>query len=182
MMCLGKQDDWNILRINDNPKAPGLDCTLKYPPGWSVSKGERPHVLHLIKKENKYVIFMVNMLPMEVSAEDVDDMFTEEDIKTMIPKNSHFIKCSKTKLEGQPAWIIMYSQTAERLGKRVTDSVLVCLLVYKKFMIQMQSHYVLTPEDIANAPNNPTITAEYKAAIKEGLEIFNTLVINNIYK
>lgn len=182
LLSWGSEDNWKTLRIDNNPKAAGLDFLIKYPDGWTVKAGERPHVLHNIVSENKAMVILVQTLPMEVSIEDAEDMFTLEDLKEMMPKRGIFQNGIKTKLEGKPTWIFMYLTTSERLGKVIVDCVLNCLVVYKKYLIHLQSHYVISQDELKAMPTTPALAEKYQAATEEAMRMFNTLVINDRYK
>jgi hypothetical protein len=182
LLCWGSEDNWKTLRLDNHPKAAGLDFLIKYPDGWIVKDGKRPHILHNIVNENKTLVILVKTLPMEVSIEQAEEMFTLEDLKEMVPKGGVFQSGTKTKLEGQPAWIFMHSTSSERLGKVIVTCVLNCLVVYKKYLINLQGHYVLTQDELKAMPTNPALAEKFQAATKETMRIFNTLVINDRYK
>ena len=179
----GAPNDWQILRISNHPKARGLDFSIKHPSSWIVKEGNRPHVVKKLSNGNKVFVILVRKFPMPVSQEEADDMFSQEDIKKMIPHGALLISCEKTKLERQTAWLYIYSLRKERLGFKFMTVTTTCILIYRNNLLQMQNMCAFPPDtEFTSIKSDPVLLEKYKTFILESLKVFNTLVIHSEYQ
>lgn len=175
-------DDWPVLRISDHPKARGLDFSIRHPSSWIVKEGNHPHIVKKLTKENSVFMILVQKLPVSVSREDANDMFSQEDIKEMMPDGSQLVSCKKTKLERQTAWLVIYSFQLERLGIKYITFNIMCVILYRNYMLQMMNMFALPDAEFASIKNTPVFQKKYDAFILESLKVFNTLIIYNEYQ
>ena len=167
---------WKEIHIKNHPKAPGIELSIKVPPEWEVSEGERPHVVKKAICGYQSVLIMVKDLGISIPDFAADSFLTEESIKEALPPNSELHKFFKTKLEGLPAFIVNYSTVVERLGMSLFTFRLDCHVVKGRNYLCLQAFYVIPPEAMADKQKIAAEGAKYPDALKTYMKIFNSLV------
>jgi hypothetical protein len=119
----------------DNPKAKGVDFTVKVPKSWKSQEANRPNIVRKFTSNNGYVIedafmesimLLVYDLPSEVNSLSQQDV---NDICNDLPENAVLRECKKTKLEDLPVVI----QRTKLSASRLENSMSIELIQYKIF-------------------------------------------------
>ena len=105
----------------DNPKAKGVDFSVKVPKSWKSQEANRPNIVRKFTSNNGYIVedtFMENImlgvydLPIEVkklTSQDVTDVCND------IPENSVLRDCKEAILENLPAVVKRFKLNMKRL-------------------------------------------------------------------
>lgn len=103
-------------------KSKGAFFSIKYPQSWSAKEGERPNIVQKFVSESGKGLEMVMILTksfpanIPVSKADIEDLLSQDGLKEWVPRGATLIRTKSTKIEGEPAGIVEYSQLAERAG------------------------------------------------------------------
>ena len=112
-----------IYRTKNHPKAKGIDFQIQYPKSWQVREGQRPNVIQFITSENgrgpDSIILMVKDIPLpegyKGSDEEINDFFTPESLREILPEGSSFISAKPVVLDGRKGGMLVFDLRV-RLG------------------------------------------------------------------
>jgi hypothetical protein len=129
-----------------HPKSKGINMVLSYPNSWLAEEGERPNIVQRFFSdggrglEAAFVITKKLELPSGIvfSENDLTELFTATELKTMIPPGAAFIQARATKIEGLPAGIIEYSMRQERAGVTLDGQYISYMFIYGSTMVNLQ--------------------------------------------
>ena len=128
----------------DNPKAKGIDFTVKAPKSWKSEEANRPNIVRKIGSNNGYIVedkFMENImlmvfdLPIEVNSLTQQDI---TDVCNSIPENSILRECKKTELENLPVVIQRIKMNMSRLENSMTIEVIQYNIYFKNKLVMIQ--------------------------------------------
>lgn len=110
-----------------HPKAKNTDWQAKIPQSWLAEEGDRPNVIKRFKSDygagNQIMALMVKEIPLpkgyRYSKQELNELFTESEMKDLIPDGAKFISFSKITIDGMPAGILEFEQTSERIETKV---------------------------------------------------------------
>ncbi len=114
----------------DNPKAKGVDFTVKVPKSWKSQEANRPNIVRKFTSNNGYIIedtfmesimLLVYDLPIEVNSltqQDVNDVCND------LPENAVLRECKKTNLENLPVIIQRTKLNVTRLENSMSMEVI----------------------------------------------------------
>lgn len=117
-----------VFRTAGHSKAKGVDFQINYPASWRPSEGERPNIIQKFVSENgrgsEMVMLMVKDLPTppgyKVTQADLDDLFSEKELRGMVPAGGRLIAAKPIVLDGQKGGMIVFEQTLQRLDVSMT--------------------------------------------------------------
>jgi len=156
-------------KCNGTGKGRGLKFNIKYPQSWKSEEGNRPHIVRKFSNDDMSVqtMLIVNDLEYIPSEEEIDYFFSTESAKEMIPKGGHYIKSSKTVIDGESALVVDYSIQREKLGTIFKMHTRMYSIIYKSYLLQVQFA-------VSQVPLEPPIDLE-KKFIKNEL-LFNSMI------
>lgn len=136
-------------RCDGTGKGRGLKFSMKYPQSWASEEGNRPHIVRKFKNNDMSVqtMVIVNDFDYIPTEEDIDYIFSIESAKETIPKGGHYIKSSKTVIEGESALVVDYSIQRERLGTTFKMYTRMYSIIYKSYLLQIQFSVNQNPID-----------------------------------
>jgi hypothetical protein len=117
-----------VFRTAGHPKAKGVDFQISYPTSWRPSEGERPNIIQKFVSENgrgsEMAMLMVKDLPVppgyKVTQAELDDLFSEKELRGMVPSGGRLIAAKPIILDGQKGGMVMFEQTIQRLDVSMT--------------------------------------------------------------
>jgi hypothetical protein len=117
-----------VFRTAGHPKAKGLDFQISYPASWRGSEGERPNIIQKFVSENgrgsEMAMLMVKELPTppgyKITQADLDDLFSEKELRGMVPTGGRVISAKPIVLDGQKGGMLVFEQTLQRLDVSLT--------------------------------------------------------------
>ena len=139
----------------DNPKAKGVDFSVKVPKSWKSQEANRPNIVRKFTSNNGYIIedtFIENImilvydLPIEVkklTSQDVTDVCND------IPENSVLRECKATTLENLPVVVQRLKLNMKRLENSMNMEVVQYNVFYKNKMIIIQGQVGTMNEKIS---------------------------------
>ncbi len=107
-------------RTKGHAKSKGVDFSISIPFSWSKREGERPNIIQFFQSGAGYGPIMCSLIVGRAPSptptkEEWKEMFQPEGLKHMIPSGAMFIEAKSLVLEGSPAGVIVFDDTARRL-------------------------------------------------------------------
>ena len=168
----------------DNPKAKGVDFSVKVPKSWKSQEANRPNIVRKFTSNNGYIIedtFIENImilvydLPIEVkklTSQDVTDICND------IPENSVLRECKATTLENLPVVVQRLKLNMKRLENSMNMEVVQYNVFYKNKMIIIQGQVGTMNEKISEK----TLLERFEKFKPVFNYVANSLMISNLYK
>ncbi|WP_141050776.1 hypothetical protein [Aliarcobacter cryaerophilus] len=168
----------------DNPKAKGVDFSVKVPKSWKSQEANRPNIVRKFTSNNGYIIedtFIENImilvydLPIEVkklTSQDVTDVCND------IPENSVLRDCKATTLENLPVVVQRLKLNMKRLENCMNMEVVQYNVFYKNKMIIIQGQVGTMNEKISEK----TLLERFEKFKPVFNYVANSLMISNLYK
>ena len=168
----------------DNPKAKGVDFSVKVPKSWKSQEANRPNIVRKFTSNNGYIIedtFIENImilvydLPIEVkklTSQDVTDVCND------IPENSVLRDCKATTLENLPVVVQRLKLNMKRLENSMNMEVVQYNVFYKNKMIIIQGQVGTMNEKISEK----TLLERFEKFKPVFNYVANSLMISNLYK
>ena len=168
----------------DNPKAKGVDFSVKVPKSWKSQEANRPNIVRKFTSNNGYIIedtFIENImilvydLPIEVkklTSQDVTDICND------IPENSVLRDCKEAILENLPAVVKRFKLNMKRLENSMNMEVVQYNVFYKNKMIIIQGQVGTMNEKISEK----TLLERFEKFKPVFNYVANSLMISNLYK
>lgn len=168
----------------DNPKAKGVDFSVKVPKSWKSQEANRPNIVRKFTSNNGYIIedtFIENImilvydLPIEVkklTSQDVTDVCND------IPENSVLRECKATTLENLPVVVQRLKLNMKRLENSMNMEVVQYDVFYKNKMIIIQGQVGTMNEKISEK----TLLERFEKFKPVFNYVANSLMISNLYK
>lgn len=157
-----------------------ISLTISYPNTFTFKDGKRPHILRQYTSpvdENGYVIvsnIQINKNPSELNSfsesEIADILFSDEVTEQSLP-NAKIIYSKRTKYEGQPGQILIYTQQVERSGMSMNSMTCIQRLIYKNYVVTINTIYSCT---------KPGITLQDFEKHSQAFLLFNSLLGNSL--
>ena len=168
----------------DNPKAKGVDFSVKVPKSWKSQEANRPNIVRKFTSNNGYIVedtFIENImilvydLPIEVkklTSQDVTDVCND------IPENSVLRECKATTLENLPVVVQRLKLNMKRLENSMNMEVVQYNVFYKNKMIIIQGQVGTMNEKISEK----TLLERFEKFKPVFNYVANSLMISNLYK
>ena len=168
----------------DNPKAKGVDFSVKVPKSWKSQEANRPNIVRKFTSNNGYIIedtFIENImilvydLPIEVkklTSQDVTDVCND------IPENSVLRECKTTTLENLPVVIQRLKLNIKRLENSMNIEIIQYNIYFKNKVIMIQGQVGAMNEKISEK----TLLERFEKFKPVFNYVANSLMINNLYK
>ena len=168
----------------DNPKAKGVDFSVKVPKSWKSQEANRPNIVRKFTSNNGYIIedtFIENImilvydLPIEVkklTSQDVTDVCND------IPENSVLRECKTTTLENLPVVVQRLKLNIKRLENSMNIEIIQYNIYFKNKVIMIQGQVGAMNEKISEK----TLLERFEKFKPVFNYVANSLMINNLYK
>ena len=168
----------------DNPKAKGVDFSVKVPKSWKSQEANRPNIVRKFTSNNGYIIedtFIENImilvydLPIEVkklTSQDVTDVCND------IPENSVLRECKTTTLENLPVVIQRLKLNIKRLENSMNIEIIQYNIYFKNKVIMIQGQVGAMNEKISEK----TLLERFEKFKPVFNYVANSLMISNLYK
>ncbi len=121
-----------IFSTKGHPKSKNTSWQIKVPLSWKSEEGERPNIIQKFRSDygsgDQTIMMIVREMDVpkdyNPSKEELEELFSEHEIKSMLPDaNSKYITSVKMKIEGNYGAMMIFEQIAQRLDiKRKTRS------------------------------------------------------------
>jgi len=167
----------------DNPKAKGVDFTVKVPKSWKSEEANRPNIVRKFGSNNGYIVedkFMENIMLMVFDLPIEVNSLTQQDITDVcndVPENAILRECKKTELENLPVVIQRIKINLSRLENSMIIEVIQYNIYFKNKVIIIQGQ-VGTMNDKVSEKELLERFEKFKPVFSY---VSNSLVINDLY-
>lgn len=167
----------------NNPKAKGVDFSVRVPKSWKSTEGNRPNIVRKFISNNGYIVedkFMENIifgvydLPIEVNSLTQQDL---NDICNDIPANSILRDCKKTNLENLPVVTQRIKMDVSRLENNVNMEIIQYNIFYKNKLLMIQGQVGTINDKVSEK----TLLERFEKFKPVFSYVANSLVINDLY-
>lgn len=168
----------------DNPKAKGVNFSVKVPKSWKSQEANRPNIVRKFSSNNGYIVedkFMENImllvkdLPIEISSLTQQDI---NDVCNDIPENAILRDCKKTNLENLPVVIQRIKMNMSRLENNLSVEVIQYNIFFKNKYIAIQGQVGTMNDRVLEK----TLLERFEKFKPIFNYVANSLVINDLYR
>jgi len=171
----------NSYSTKGHPKTKDIIINAKLPLSWKQEEAERPNIVQKFVSNNgkglETILFMVKDLGLPndyiETKEELNDFFTESELKQMIPEGSNFISAKRIVLDGLVGGQVIFKTTQERLDFSITMKSVHFITIYEGKIIFLQCWVYSVSDDNLNDRFNLFLPLFRKVA--------NSLVFPNQY-
>jgi hypothetical protein len=170
-------------RTKRHPKAKGVDFQIEYPKSWRAKEGNRPNVIQFFNSKNgrglESILLMVKniSLPLgyKITERELDDFFSPQELKVMVPKGASFISAQPVVLDNQKGGMMIFDQTLQRVDQKVSIRNLHFITIYKNKMIFIQCMVA------AKTGNQDDLKKQFRRLVPLFKLVANSFVIQSQY-
>lgn len=172
-----------IFKTKGHLKSKNTDWQIKVPKSWKAEEADRPNIIQKFTSDygsgNQTIMLMVKEMPLpkgyKVTKEELNDLFTEKEMKDMIPEDGKFISFTKMTLDNNLGGMIEYEQVVDRLDFKVKIRMVQFMFIRGNKWYMLQCGVLSTMTDI-------DLSLEMKKYLPLYKLVANTIVVNDQYK
>jgi hypothetical protein len=167
-------------KTKGHPKSKNTDWQIKVPKSWKAEQADRPNIIQKFTSDygagNQSIMLMVKELPKgyKLSKEELNDLFTEKEMKEMAIDGGKFISFTKMILDNNVGGMIEYEQTVERLDFEMKIRMV-------QFMFIRGDKWYSLQCSVGSAKTDIDLSSEMKEYLPLYKLVANTLVVNDQY-
>lgn len=163
-------------------KAKNTDWHLKVPQSWLAEEGNRPNIIQHFKSEygsgNQGMLLMVKQIPLQdgipYSKKEINDFFSVEAAKEMIPEDGKFISYSKTVIDRLPAGMLEFESIYEGVETKVKIRMVEFIFIVEDKMYFFQA-------SVSSADLSEDLSIPMKKFLPLYKLVANSIVVNSQY-
>jgi hypothetical protein len=169
-------------KTKGHPKSKNTDWQIKVPKSWKAAEGERPNIIQKFTSDygsgSQIIMLMVNDLELpkgyKLSKAELNDFFTEEQMKNIVPENGQFISFKKMTIDNHIGGMIEIEQIVERLDTKMKMRMVQFMFIRDNKMYTLQS-----------LVGSEELDADLSVSMKKYMTLFklvaNSIVVNEQY-
>jgi hypothetical protein len=173
----------NVFNTKGHPKSKGTDWQIKVPKSWRKAEAERPNIIQKFISDygdgNQSIMLLVKNLDLPegyiLSKEEIDEMFSEEEMKKIAVDGTKFISYTKTTIENKIAVILEVEKTAERLDIKTKIRMQQYMFIHNNKMYCMEG--MVSTKDLSK-----DLAAEMKKYNPVFRLVANSIVLKDKYR
>lgn len=170
----------------EHPKAKGIELSIEYPQSWRALEGERPNIVQKFVSESgrglEMAIITIKALPLPPgvtpSTQDLDEIFSPDSLREMLPSGTNLIESKKTKIDNQTAGYYVYLLPMERANLKLLMSVQSYVFYYDGNLVFIA--FQVGDIDSEKAAYTLRVKAQRFAALFQLMA--NSVIIHNQYQ
>jgi hypothetical protein len=170
-------------KTKGHQKSKNTDWQIKVPKSWKAEEADRPNIIQKFTSDygsgNQSIMLMVKEVPIpngyKMTKEELNDLFTEKEMKDMVPDGGKSISCAKMTLDNNIGGMIEFEQTMERLDFKMKIRMVQFMLIRGNKMYTLQGTVGSEKPDI-------DLSLEMKKHLPLYKLVANTIVVNDQYK
>lgn len=169
-------------KTKGHPKSKNTDWQIKVPMSWRPEEADRPNIIQKFTSDfgsgHQTIMLMVKEMPLptgyKFSKEELNDLFTEKEMKESVPDGGKFILFKKMTLDNNIGGMVEYEQTTERLDIKMKMRIVQFVFIRGNKMHILQG-------GITNKLDSD-LTLEMQKYLPLYKLVANTIVVNDQYK
>lgn len=171
-----------IFKTKGHPKSKNTDWQIEVPKSWKAEEADRPNIIQKFTSDygsgNQSIMLMVNEIPFpsgyKMTKVELDNFFTEKEMKDVVPDDGKFIAFTKMTLDSNIGGMIEYEQTMERLDFTIKIRMVQFMFIRDNKMYMLQGM-------VGSGKADTDLSLEMKKYLPLYKLIANTIVINDQY-
>lgn len=173
----------STFKTKSHPKAKNTDWQIKVPKSWKAEEADRPNIIQKFISDygagNNTIMILVKEMPLadghKLTNEELNELFTEKEMKSTVPEGGKFISFTKMTLDNYIGGMIEYEQSTERLDYKIN------IRMVQFTFIKDDKMYIL--QGIVGSINeNTDLSIEMKKYLPLYKLVANSIVVNDQYK
>jgi hypothetical protein len=172
----------NKFKTKGHIKAKGTDWQINVPKSWKAEEGDRPNIIQKFTNENckcrQSITLMVKEMSLpkgyKITKEELNDFFTEKEMKTSIPPGGKFIAFKKMTFDANIGGMLEIEQTVKRLDTTVKAREIIYMF------IRDNKQYILSIT-MGSEKLDTDLTIEMQKYLSLYKLIANSIVVNDQY-
>lgn len=164
-------------------KSKNTDWQIKVPKSWKAEEADRPNIIQKFTSDygagNQSIMLMVKEMPLpkgyKITKEELNDLFTEKEMKDMVPDGGKFISFTKMTLDNNIGGMIEYEQTVERLDFKMKIRMV-------QFMFIRGDKWYFLQCSVGSEKTDTDLSLVMKKYLPLYRLVANTIVVNDQYK
>lgn len=164
-------------------KSKNTDWQIKVPKSWKPEEADKPNIIQKFTSDygsgNQSIMLMVIEMPLpkgyKITKEELNDLFTEKEMKDMVPDGGKFISFTNMTLDNNIGGMIDYEQTMERLDFKLKIRMV-------QFMFIRGNKMYILQGTVGSEKADTDFTLEMKKYLTLYKLVANTIVVNDQYK
>jgi hypothetical protein len=173
----------NTFKTKGHSKSKNTDWQIKVPKSWKAEESDRPNIIQKFISDygsgDQMIMLIIKDMSLPdgyvVTKEELNDFFTEIEMKKMIPDGGKFISFTKMTLDNNIGGMIEFEQTAERLDFKVK------IRMVQFIFIKDNKIYILQGT-VSSGKIETDLSLEMKKYLPLYKLVANTIVVNGQYK
>jgi hypothetical protein len=153
------------------------------PKSWKAEESDRPNIIQKFISDygsgDQMIMLIIKDMSLPdgyvVTKEELNDFFTEIEMKKMIPDGGKFISFTKMTLDNNIGGMIEFEQTAERLDFKVKIRMV-------QFMFIKDNKMYILQGTVSSGKIETDLSLEMKKYLPLYKLVANTIVVNGQYK
>lgn len=170
-------------KTKGHPKSKNTDWQIKIPKSWIAKEGDRPNIIKKFISDYgtgmQIVLLMVQEMPLpenyKFSKAELDDLFSEKEIKEFVPRGGKFISFQKMKFDGCDGCMLEYELSTTTLDQKLKNRVAFFMFIYGNKMYSVQC-YISSGKPVGD------LTSEMKKFMPLFRHIASSVVVNDKWK
>lgn len=173
----------STFKTKGHPKAKNTDWQIKVPKSWKAEEADRPNIIQKFISDygtgNNTIMILVKDMPLpdghKLTNEELNELFTEKEMKATVPEEGKFISFTKMTFDNYVGGMIEYELLTARLDYKVN------IRMVQFTFIKDDKMYIL--QGIVGSINeNTNLSIEMKKYLPLYKLVANTIVVNDQYK
>lgn len=164
-------------------KSKNTDWQIKVPKSWKAEEADRPNIIQKFTSDygsgNQSIMLMIKEMPLpkgyKITKEELNDLFTEKEMKDMVPDGGKFVSFTKMTLDNNIGGMIEYEQTMERLDFKIKIRMVQFMFIRSNKMYMLQG-------TVGSEKTDTDLSLEMKKYLPLYKLVANTIVVNDQYK
>lgn len=172
-----------LFKTKGHPKSKNTDWQIKIPKSWKAEEADRPNIIQKFTSEygsgSQSIMIMVKEIPVQkeykITENELNDLFTEKEMKSIVPVDGKFISFTKMKFDNNVGGMLEYVQTVERLDYKIKIRMV-------QFMFIRDNKWYFVQCSVSSDKTDTDLKLEMEKYLPLYKLVANTIVINDQYK
>jgi hypothetical protein len=182
------QDELNFgftttFKTKGHPKSKNTDWQIKVPKSWKAEEAERPNIIQKFTSDygsgNQTIMLMVREMPLpkgyKITVKEINDFFSEKEMKEMVQEGGKFISFTKMKLDNNIGGMVEFETNMERLDFKIKIRMLQFMFIRGNKMYMLQA-------TVGSEKANTDLALEMKKYLVLYKLVANSIVVNDQYR
>jgi hypothetical protein len=172
-----------IFKTKGHLKSKNTDWQIKVPKSWKAEEADRPNIIQKFINDfgngNQSIMLMVKEMPLpkgyKFSTQELNDLFTEKEMRYMVPEGGKFICFTKMIIDNNIGGMMEIEQTTSRLDFKIKIRMVQFMFIRGNKMYTLQG-------TVGSEKIETDLAIEMQKYLPLYKLVANTIVVNDQYK